>query len=54
MIRPSRRVERSVNKASMRGRIGGWLDLDMMLVYSLPMSTNLVGKMVNRPGGMLT
>jgi hypothetical protein len=29
------------------------LDVDMMLVYSLLMPTNLVGKMVNRPGGML-
>jgi hypothetical protein len=31
-----------------------WLDLEMMLVYSLPMPTNLVGKMVNWLGGMLS
>jgi hypothetical protein len=29
------------------------LDLEIMLVYSSPVPTNLVGKMVNRPGGML-
>jgi hypothetical protein len=40
--------------AQRREKSAEWLDLDMILVYCLPMPINSVDKMDNWPGGMLS